>query len=373
MDFLKTLLAYMTLLATLSVQEGPAPETVPTPTPLPPSVTASPVPYQSDTPTATPGPVQTAAPTITPNYRYETLDYGSSGAGVRKLQNALIELGYMPEGSADGQYGYQTYNAVKAFQKANGLSADGVAGAATLTNLYENPNVLGVVADTPVPTATPTPTLPPLTTRTPTPETTEPDPSQTPEPVVSPEAEPAEEAEPLEETDPDAAADGEGDVVLSDGPAEAAASVPGLTRVDGGFIISGNTGSALYIEQTIGSQQALVKPGLWQNADGDAVVALPQLADCLGWQLIGSSTDGLYTLDALGYRVTIQLSAEAVDVTVDDAPIAVDMDDVFLADGMLYVTDAFLQKALGAATIFDVDEYSLVLFLTEKIHALAND
>lgn len=363
MDFLKTLLAYMTLLTTLGVQEGPAPETVPTPTPLPPSVTASPVPYQSDTPTATPGPAQTVPPTITPNYRYETLDFGSSGSGVTKLQKALIELGYMPEGSADGQYGYQTYNAVKAFQKANGLDVDGVAGAATLTNLYENPNVIGVTPETPVPTATPTPTLPPLTTRTPAPETPTPDPAQTPAPVVS--QAPA-DAPATEVPAPDTSAP-------ADLPADDPLAVPGLTKIDSGFIISGNTGSALYIEQVIGGQQALVKPGLWQNAAGDAVVALPQLADCLDWVLIGSSADGLYTLDALGYRVTIQISAEAIDVQVDDEPIALDMDDVLLADGTLYVTDAFLQKALGATTIFDVDEYSLVLFLTEKSHALAND
>ena len=115
MDFLKTLLAYMALLTTLGVQEGPAPASVPTPTPLPPSVTATVVPHQTAAPTATPAPTADPTPAMTPNKRYAQLQFGDSGNNVKKLQNALIELGYMEKGSADGQYGYKTYNAVKAF------------------------------------------------------------------------------------------------------------------------------------------------------------------------------------------------------------------------------------------------------------------
>ena len=57
MDFLKTLLAYVALTVAFSVQEGPLPQDVPTPTPLPPNVTASPIPNApaaTDVPTATP-------------------------------------------------------------------------------------------------------------------------------------------------------------------------------------------------------------------------------------------------------------------------------------------------------------------------------
>jgi len=64
-----------------------------------------------------------------------TLQKGSTGAEVTKLQNRLIELGYY-SGSADGTYGDATVAAVKAFQARNGSTADGIAGPATLTKVY---------------------------------------------------------------------------------------------------------------------------------------------------------------------------------------------------------------------------------------------
>jgi peptidoglycan hydrolase-like protein with peptidoglycan-binding domain len=120
------------------------------------------VPFQTAVPTATPAPSQAPGPAITPNKRYEKVQFGDKGTNVKKLQNRLIELGFMPKGSADGQYGYQTYNAVKDFQRANYLEVDGVAGPMTLTYLYENPDIITPAGPTSVPTATPTPTLPPL-------------------------------------------------------------------------------------------------------------------------------------------------------------------------------------------------------------------
>lgn len=63
---------------------------------------------------------------------------GSSGAGVMQLQKNLISLGYScGTFGADGSYGAGTANAVKAFQKANGLSVDGVAGYQTLTAIQK--------------------------------------------------------------------------------------------------------------------------------------------------------------------------------------------------------------------------------------------
>lgn len=59
---------------------------------------------------------------------------GSSGTQVKQLQQALIGLGYLT-GSADGQYGAKTAEAVKKYQRAYDLSADGSAGANTMTSL----------------------------------------------------------------------------------------------------------------------------------------------------------------------------------------------------------------------------------------------
>ena len=60
-----------------------------------------------------------------------TLRKGSSGSNVKNLQSKLKKLGYY-SGTIDGDYGTGTENAVKKFQKAKGLSADGVAGPSTL-------------------------------------------------------------------------------------------------------------------------------------------------------------------------------------------------------------------------------------------------
>ncbi len=49
---------------------------------------------------------------------------------TRQVQKALAAAGYY-QGNVDGKEGPQTKKAVKAFQQANGLKTDGVAGAAT--------------------------------------------------------------------------------------------------------------------------------------------------------------------------------------------------------------------------------------------------
>lgn len=56
---------------------------------------------------------------------------GATGATVTKIQTRLSEWGYY-NGAIDGVYGPKTEAAVRSFQKANGLTADGVAGPATL-------------------------------------------------------------------------------------------------------------------------------------------------------------------------------------------------------------------------------------------------
>jgi N-acetylmuramoyl-L-alanine amidase len=60
------------------------------------------------------------------------LKYGSTGAQVKKLQENLIKLGYScGKYGADGDFGNDTLTAVKAFQKANNLTQDGVVGPLT--------------------------------------------------------------------------------------------------------------------------------------------------------------------------------------------------------------------------------------------------
>lgn len=58
------------------------------------------------------------------------LTIGSTGTDVVKVQERLIKWGYL-SGRADGIYGQATMEAVKKFQKANGLTTDGKVGCTT--------------------------------------------------------------------------------------------------------------------------------------------------------------------------------------------------------------------------------------------------
>ncbi len=91
------------------------------------------------TPTPDPAqntPIPTAAPTSAPTPETaRTLKKGSTGADVKKLQQALIDLGYLDD-TADGTYGAKTQDAVTLFQAVNGLDADGLAGAKTQALLF---------------------------------------------------------------------------------------------------------------------------------------------------------------------------------------------------------------------------------------------
>ena len=91
-------------------------------------------------PAAVPATAPAAAPATAPAARPagvknpSTLYKGCTGEEVRVLQQALIDLGYL-EGTADGTFGDQTEAAVRAFQSAYGLKADGLAGTKTRTKL----------------------------------------------------------------------------------------------------------------------------------------------------------------------------------------------------------------------------------------------
>lgn len=65
---------------------------------------------------------------------YALSKYGSTGAEVKRIQQKLKDLGYY-NGSVDSIYGSQTKAAVTSFQKACGLTADGICGPKTLLYL----------------------------------------------------------------------------------------------------------------------------------------------------------------------------------------------------------------------------------------------
>ena len=60
----------------------------------------------------------------------DTILFGSTGAYVRLLQSILNQIGYNA-GTVDGIFGRQTQQAVLAFQRNNGLAADGIVGPNT--------------------------------------------------------------------------------------------------------------------------------------------------------------------------------------------------------------------------------------------------
>lgn len=63
-----------------------------------------------------------------------TYRQGSRGEAVRTIQTKLKRWGYY-SGTVDGVYGAKTVEAVKYFQRQNGLTADGICGAKTLAAL----------------------------------------------------------------------------------------------------------------------------------------------------------------------------------------------------------------------------------------------
>jgi len=89
-------------------------------------------------PTPTPAPGVTTAPdknSGATEASYSTLKLGSSGTAVKNLVTELKNQGYY-SGSVTTRYTTSVESAVKAFQRAKGLSVDGIAGAATQHKLF---------------------------------------------------------------------------------------------------------------------------------------------------------------------------------------------------------------------------------------------
>lgn len=67
-----------------------------------------------------------------------TLSIGSVGLGVQKIQEYLNRLNTpSPQLTIDGRYGQRTADAVRAFQRVQGLNADGVVGNKTWDRMIQ--------------------------------------------------------------------------------------------------------------------------------------------------------------------------------------------------------------------------------------------
>ena len=67
---------------------------------------------------------------------YSTIRFGATGSEVRAMQRALKSKGYYT-GTVDGKFGQKTRSAVYRYQKAIGLTADGICGCQTWTKLTQ--------------------------------------------------------------------------------------------------------------------------------------------------------------------------------------------------------------------------------------------
>lgn len=75
----------------------------------------------------------------TVNVTLSVLKKGSKGKEVKTLQRLLISLGYSCGLSgADGDFGNGTLNAVKAYQRAKGLTVDGIVGLNSWNSILKN-------------------------------------------------------------------------------------------------------------------------------------------------------------------------------------------------------------------------------------------
>ncbi len=72
--------------------------------------------------------------TTMPRTRAAVYSWGSRGTMVTKIQTNLKKWGYY-KGSVDGVFGTQTSQAVRSFQRKNGLKVDGIVGSRTLAAL----------------------------------------------------------------------------------------------------------------------------------------------------------------------------------------------------------------------------------------------
>ena len=324
MDLIQSLMLFMAVSYSTAVTVAVPPAEMPTATPAPTAVfvTATPEPEGDlisviSTPLPEITPTPTPAPAITPNTRYKILRKGDKGEEVRRMQQRLMELGYL-NGNIDGSFGYQTYSAVLAFQKANGLTRDGEAGPATLTRLFEDPNVipnLAVLTPSPEPTATPRP-------------------------------------------------DG-----LIPIPENGTASWDAI-----------HLHTVLYNDRSITIAHEgypSTAPQMWLRGD-ELMFSLNELSEAAGWTLVADGGEN-FSLQVAGYDLDASVIESALELrvgeqgyfdayAVSDAGVHqnVQQGDVVSENGQWYVSAGFLKKALKAEIVWDEDENTVIIRIAEK-------
>ena len=374
MNYMKILLIYMAATMSLAVQSTTAPVETPVPTPAPvleqqqeqqAEGTDADVPIigvetvQAAAPSETPPPV----PEITPNKKYHNLKKGDKGSDVKALQKRLIELGYLPEGSADGNFGNQTYKAVRNFQYYNGLTRDGIAGKKTQTYLFENPDV------NPYPTETPAPEETPAPTETQTTEAPTEKPSEKPTEKLTPEPEekPTEEPQPT----PDRTA---GAPVTSAPATEAPVEKPTMaveeidpedlhfTEAAGSIAYNDDTAPLSWMATEDGVP-VLRKPRI-QRREGNIRISLGDLAECIeGWTL--SAEGNNVVLEAEGHTLALLSEDAGMVMTVDGIEKPVENTDFDFGEGY-FINAEFLAEALGGRAVWVEEENTLMLRIPEK-------
>ena len=448
MDMMKTLLIYLSATMAFAVQSTSAPKETPIPTSEPAAVVEAveldgtetgtadvmtvapeetPVPAAAATEKPTPAPV----PTITPNLKgYHNLAMGAKGKEVRKLQEKLIEMKYLPEGAADGAYGRQTYNAVRKFQYYNGLKQDGVAGRATQTNLFENPEAVSNPEATPIPETTPEATpnaesaepgadgedalqdtegenatseltaIPPelldlymnteapdkagtdaqTDTGEPTKEPEEPTEEVTEEPTEEPAEEPTEEPteEPAEEPTEEPKEESE-EPEEESGPEEEREEIIENVDLDAdvyesiiGSVALNESGGPLEFIATEDGVPVTAKPRLMQNG-AKIRVSLDDLCRCAeGWQLTDDGV-GTIVLEAAGYTLAIYNEDGGCSATVDGTEVPMKDDDLDFSTKGHFINAEFLATALNGESVWEPEENTLMLRIRDKAEGEISD
>ena len=350
MDLLQTLLVYMTVAVSSTIGAAPIPTATPVPTPAPTAI-VTPAPVTETPVTAAPAtlaPEATKRPEITTNPAYKIIRPKQKGEDVKKLQLRLKELGYLT-GEADGVFGNQTKSAVMRFQKAHGLTRDGVAGPATLTILYEDPNVVLGPAVTPTAPPPPEPTA---------------EPTQAPasEPLVELALEPtaAPESLSISEQEPTQVPPLEADA--AEEPAAPQEEIPQPLDEAEGTVLAILTDGRVEMNDVLLDATHLV--GV--SAEMDVLIDLEGLAQAMGWVILPDETGEGYQMEiqdhqvSWAYTLTESDGLDLVTVICDGEPVELTEAMTALVSGRLFLAPLWLEN-LGAQIQWNQETLTLAI------------